>query len=150
MNKIAFLVISIGLLFGMKTAIAEPVHDWENPQMIGQNKESAHSTLLPYSNVRAAIKDAKNSSLYLMSLNGTWKFNWSPDPSSRPVDFYKPPADAADLRRHHGTDYRHRTTFKETALKYKSAMFKYKYDIVDLIFDTIYYFIFIPRVKIFL
>ena len=70
-------------------AMAEPAVDWENCEMIGQNKEPAHSTFVPYSNVRAAIKGTKNSSPYSMSLNGKWKFNWVPNPSSRPVDFYK-------------------------------------------------------------
>jgi hypothetical protein len=89
MNKVGFLVISMALVFGIKTAIAEPVHDWENPHMIGQNKEPAHSTLWPHSNVAAAVKGNKNKSPYFVSLNGAWKFNWVPEPASRPMDFYK-------------------------------------------------------------
>ena len=25
-----------------------PAHDWENPRMIGRNKEAAHATLYPF------------------------------------------------------------------------------------------------------
>jgi len=33
-----------------------PDIDWENPEMIGQNKEPAHSTLIPYDSVEKALK----------------------------------------------------------------------------------------------
>ena len=68
-------------------AMAQAV-DWEDPQMIGQNKMPGHCTLIPYSTTQEAIK-AKPTSDWVQSLNGTWKFQWSVKPADRPVDFYQ-------------------------------------------------------------
>ncbi len=65
-----------------------PINDWENTEMIGQNKEPAHNTFIPYPDIKTAIGGIKESPYYL-SLNGKWKFNWAKNPSERPSDFYK-------------------------------------------------------------
>jgi beta-galactosidase len=57
------------------------VPDWENPEILGINKEKAHSTLW--------LAEEKDSNPNIISLNGTWKFNWSPDPNQRVTDFYR-------------------------------------------------------------
>jgi len=64
------------------------INDWENSEMIGQNKETPHNTLIPYSNIESALKGFKNSPYY-QSLNGEWKFHWVKKPEDRPKDFYK-------------------------------------------------------------
>jgi beta-galactosidase len=66
------------------------VPDWENPWVIGINKESGHSTLVPYPDVESALKGTPRASPFVRSLNGTWNFNWVKTPSERPADFYKP------------------------------------------------------------
>lgn len=66
-----------------------PANDWENPQVIGQNKEPGHCTLIPFSNIDSALRDARQDSQYYKSLNGMWKFNWVGRPAERPMDFYK-------------------------------------------------------------
>lgn len=69
------------------------INDWENPQMIGQNKEKSHATFV--------FPGEKKSNPEVVSLNGIWKFHWSPDPASRPADFYKtdyPIADWSDIQ----------------------------------------------------
>jgi len=63
------------------------VEDWQNSEMIGQNKEPAHCTLMPYANVSQA-REGKTSP-FMMSLNGRWKFHWAPDPDHRPLDFHR-------------------------------------------------------------
>lgn len=63
--------------------------DWENAEMIGQNKEPPHNTLIPYQDIDSALTGKFESSQYYMSLNGKWKFNWVRKPSDRPIDFYK-------------------------------------------------------------
>ncbi len=65
------------------------VNDWENPEMVGQNKEPGHSTLLPFDNAESALRGSKLDSPNYKSLNGKWKFNWVIKPDQRPVDFYK-------------------------------------------------------------
>ncbi len=71
----------IFLILSTAYASAQELPDWENPQVIGINKENYHATLtLP------SKKEACNE---IISLNGKWRFKWSPDPDSRPIDFYK-------------------------------------------------------------
>ncbi len=65
---------------------AQTPPDWENPAVVGINKEAYHSTLILPS------KKAECKEIY--SLNGKWKFHWSPNPWSRPADFYKPSFDS--------------------------------------------------------
>jgi beta-galactosidase len=64
-------------------------NDWENCEMIGQNKEPPHNTLIPYQDIDSALTGNFESSQYYKSLNGNWKFNWVKKPSERPIDFYK-------------------------------------------------------------
>jgi len=70
--------------------------DWENAEMIGQNKEPAHNTLIPYQDVESALKGIPDASLYYKSLNGKWKFNWVRRPQDRPKDFFKIEYDAIE------------------------------------------------------
>jgi len=57
------------------------VNDWENPQVVGINKEKAHVTI--------TLPSEKQNNPGIISLNGTWKFKWSSNPETRPLDFYK-------------------------------------------------------------
>jgi beta-galactosidase len=63
--------------------------DWENPAVFGINKQAPHATLVPYSKASAAVKADRTASAWYQSLNGKWKFHWSPNPDSRPADFYQ-------------------------------------------------------------
>ncbi len=61
--------------------------DWEDPQIIGDNKEEGHVLTIPHSNEKTALREGKSP--YFRSLNGEWKFFWVPKPADRPMDFYK-------------------------------------------------------------
>lgn len=61
----------------------------ENPELTGINKEPYHATLMPYADLKEALKANRHASTYCRVLNGKWKFNWVPSPEKRPVDFYK-------------------------------------------------------------
>ncbi len=67
--------------------------DYENPEIIEQNKEAAHTIWMPFDNLNeiAASKDSK----YKLSLNGTWDFNWVPGGSTVPEGFYMPEYDTS-------------------------------------------------------
>jgi beta-galactosidase len=67
----------------------DSTNDWENPAILGTNKEPAHSTYIPYPDIPAALKDDPHQSPFYLSLNGTWKFNYVEKPSNRPTDFHK-------------------------------------------------------------
>lgn len=61
----------------------------EDPECLGIHKEAAHSTLMPYADLKEALRANRYASSFARSLNGKWKFNYVPWPQQRPVDFYK-------------------------------------------------------------
>jgi len=65
------------------------VFDWENPEVVGRNKEPGHCTYLPYADTRAAVQNDPAQSAYTKCLNGIWKFNWVRKPAERPAHFYR-------------------------------------------------------------
>lgn len=77
------------ILFFAIQVHAREHHDWENPEIIGINKEAPHATLVPYSTWDQAEQGVEENSPWFRSLNGDWKFNWVKQPSVRPADFYK-------------------------------------------------------------
>ncbi len=60
---------------------APQARDWENPAVIGVNKEKAHATFV--------LPSEKATDPRVVSLNGLWRFKWSPNPESRPTEFYQ-------------------------------------------------------------
>ena len=68
------------LLMYISSSLAQRSNlDWENPAVLGINKQPYHATLqLP-----SKWKECKE----IVSLDGQWKFQWSKDPESRPVGF---------------------------------------------------------------
>jgi beta-galactosidase len=64
-------------------------NDWENPGVFQINREPARAAFLPYADEASAISDNYASSPWYFSLNGKWKFLWSPTPDQRPKDFFK-------------------------------------------------------------
>ncbi len=92
----AWMNVTLGGLVAMSVMAATngPL-DWENPDMIGRNKEAPHSTLLPFADVTTALEGDPANSPWYQSLDGLWKFHWSPKPADRPVDFYQPSFDVS-------------------------------------------------------
>ena len=81
--------VAMGVLLMVMSASSLAVPDWENEQVIGINKETPRNTSMPYSSFKKAVAGDRLNSEWAILLNGDWKFHWSPDPDSRPVDFYK-------------------------------------------------------------
>ncbi len=67
----------------------------EDPECLGINKQPAHATLMPYANLKEALKADRYRSSWRLSLNGSWRFHWVKTPQERPVDFYKPEYDVS-------------------------------------------------------
>ena len=83
-TKLLRLLTVCSLLFPLVCNYAKEINkinDWENTDVVGINKEKAHATFY--------LPSEKQNNTQIVSLDGTWKFKWSPDPASRPVDFYK-------------------------------------------------------------
>lgn len=77
MKKYLLILAFIASTLQMK---AQTIPDWENPDVNGINKEKPHAY--------GFLASEKANNPTVQSLNGIWKFKWSPDPQSRPVDFY--------------------------------------------------------------
>jgi beta-galactosidase len=73
----------------------EPHPDWENPQMIGRNKEAPRATAIPFADPAAALVRDPAESPWHSSLNGEWNFSWAENPASRPVEFFQPEYDVS-------------------------------------------------------
>jgi len=82
-------ILTSMLIFMSFGAVVFAQNDWENPQVIGINKEMAHSTLIAYTDMSVAKAGNRTASENYLSLNGNWKFNWAAKPADRPLDFYE-------------------------------------------------------------
>ncbi|HEY9075286.1 MAG TPA: glycoside hydrolase family 2 TIM barrel-domain containing protein [Anaerolineaceae bacterium] len=67
----------------------EHLPEWQNPELIAINREPAHATLQPFADVPSALVGEHTQSPYYLSLNGNWKFHWSPTPAGAPEDFFQ-------------------------------------------------------------
>ncbi|MCD6475266.1 MAG: hypothetical protein J7K85_03235, partial [Anaerolineaceae bacterium] len=61
---------------------------WNDLATIEINKEPAHCTYTPYPNAASALK--RQSSSRTLSLDGEWRFHWSPKPADSPRNFFQP------------------------------------------------------------
>jgi len=68
---------------------AQQLHDWENPDIVGINKNEPHTTLIPFPDERMALENNRFESPLFKILNGNWKFNWVERPDERPLNFYQ-------------------------------------------------------------
>lgn len=60
---------------------AQPyVHDWENHHVLHINREPARAAFMPY---------GERQGDRTLSLNGQWRFRWTPVPEDRITDFYR-------------------------------------------------------------
>ncbi|MES2329702.1 MAG: glycoside hydrolase family 2 TIM barrel-domain containing protein [Bacteroidota bacterium] len=88
MKKIFLLIAcSIALRCGAQSFTYT---EWENEKKVDINKMPAHATFMHYPSEKLALTNDFSLSPWYLSLNGTWKFNYTDVPEKRPVDFYKP------------------------------------------------------------
>lgn len=78
--------LTFSLLFAVSlttvsAAVSRVPRDWENHHILQVNREPARSAFIPYGDVRGDRS---------VSLNGDWRFHWSPTPEGRAVGFEKP------------------------------------------------------------
>ena len=68
---------------------------WENPHVNGLNRLSASATSISFADEKNALQVKRTLSNRYLSLNGQWKFNWSPTPEAAPKNFESENFDAA-------------------------------------------------------
>ncbi len=105
MKKFAFYILIMAIVLsackkyqkyeGVTFTEKDP-RDWENPGMIGQNKEKPHATMISFIDEESALNGDKTSSPNYLSLDGIWKFNLVKSPDQRPYWFFKNDYDTRD------------------------------------------------------
>ena len=102
MKKLLFTTFFMTAMVGVEAQVIAPLagfdygrqdaptgKEWENPELLSLNKLQPHAYFFDFANVDEAIGVLPVNSSFYQDLNGTWKFNWAPDPASRPADFYQ-------------------------------------------------------------
>ena len=84
MRKLLLTILMIGLA---NVVQGQEPNDWENPQVIGINKEPYHANL--------TLPSQKYNCGECESLDGSWKFRWYARPEQRIVEFYEPGFDVS-------------------------------------------------------
>lgn len=83
----------VSLLIGsamISVSCSQELPEWQNPEVVQVNREKAHATRFSYESEEMALEGDRQLSSNFQSLNGAWKFHWSPNPASRPADFFQP------------------------------------------------------------
>src|SRR4030042_6388294 len=93
MKKKGVTIVCLGLLASSTAPSQTRPEDWENPRLLGVNAEAPRATFVPFPDAAAALRLGPKESPRSLSLNGPWKFHWSPRPATRPLDFWKLSAD---------------------------------------------------------
>ncbi|RMD85712.1 MAG: DUF4981 domain-containing protein [Candidatus Dadabacteria bacterium] len=70
-----------------------PAQDWQDPAVLGRNKEPPRCTSTPFPDPAGAARRENRASPWRLSLNGPWKFHWSRSPEGRPRGFQRPDFD---------------------------------------------------------
>lgn len=78
------LVLAILFFAGIRFTSAQP--DWENELMFERNKMDARVPTYSYESASDALEGDREKSR-MLSLDGTWKFNFAERSEDRPVDF---------------------------------------------------------------
>ena len=80
----------------MDGRLASPVNDWEDPQVVGRNKEPGRAVSVPYADEASALVGDRAESPNFALLNGDWHFRWCATPDDVPVAFHETDYDDAD------------------------------------------------------
>lgn len=70
-------------------------NDWENHRLLQWNRLPARAAFIPFADDEGALCNEREHSPYFVSLNGNWKFDYSPTPGHAPVNFHLEAFDAS-------------------------------------------------------
>ena len=91
LSNIRICLLSGALLMGVSSGFARDTYtgtEWNDVKITQKNREASHTIEIPFATEQEVQSKSIEESTYFQSLNGTWKFNWVPDPSQKPADFY--------------------------------------------------------------
>ena len=72
-------------------------NEWQNMSRMSLGREATRASFAPFADEKSALEILpwKSDRQITLDSDGEWKFNWSKDPSSRPVGFEKPDYDVS-------------------------------------------------------
>jgi len=89
-SALGLLLCAAGILVSSPVrAGGQAVQDWEDPGVVGINKEEPHASLFPFESRDLAVGRDPSASAFFRLLSGEWRFNWVRSPGERPVDFFR-------------------------------------------------------------
>lgn len=94
---VSLLVAIVCANLGFAESAERPA--WQDLEVLQQNVEKPHASMMTYPDAATALENARATSYaaspWYRSLDGDWRFQWSENPASRPVDFWKPDYDTS-------------------------------------------------------
>ncbi|RLF05122.1 MAG: hypothetical protein DRK00_05220, partial [Thermoprotei archaeon] len=69
------------------------LHEYENPLIVGINREPPRASFIPHPDKRSALENDFLESPWKLSLNGKWRFKLVKNPGEVPDGFYRPDFD---------------------------------------------------------
>ena len=84
-----YVTLGLAVLLSL-SANAQTFTEWQDAGVNAVNRAPMHTDYFAYETPELAARGERESSIYYMSLNGQWKFNWVRHADARPADFWKP------------------------------------------------------------
>ena len=84
-----YVTLGLAVLLSL-SANAQTFTEWQDAGVNAVNRAPMHTDYFAYETPELAARGERVSSIYYMSLNGQWKFNWVRHADARPADFWKP------------------------------------------------------------
>lgn len=98
MSRTLLAACAVIALFCPPVLAADPVPvraEWEQPEILAIGREAARATFDGFSSRQAALAGDISGQPFHLSLDGEWRFAYSPNPDVRPVDFFRPDFDVS-------------------------------------------------------
>ena len=86
MKKILLFVATV--LYPL-ASMGQSFTEWKDPSVNSINRAPMHASYFAYDNKEKAIAGIKDKSDKFLSLNGMWRFQWVPNLTERPTDFFR-------------------------------------------------------------
>jgi beta-galactosidase len=87
MKKNLFLILAV-LFVSIGSVSAQTMKEWDDVSITNINRVTSHDLSIPFADAEKAKTLDMSRSPYFLSLNGTWRFHWSPLPARVPSGFF--------------------------------------------------------------
>lgn len=83
-----FCAVVLGCAGDCAGAVPRP--EWQDETQLHAGTEPPAATMARFPDRASAQRMTRTAAKYFQSLNGDWKYHWSPSPAARVADFWKP------------------------------------------------------------